>query len=152
MDSKDVRELTTEDGWRAAFSVLSQLRDHLTEAQYLEYLEAMRDEGYRLFAAFDGEGEQSEAEIVAVAGVFVRTNFYNGRHLFVADLVTDADRRSEGHGGRLMRFLEGWARERGCESMTLESGRWREDAHRFYEERLGMDRYCYTFKKEFEDR
>jgi len=142
MASPDVRELTTESEWRRAFPVVSQLRQDLTEKQYLESLREMRTEGYRLFALFDSD------ELVAVAGVCVRTNFYNGRHLFVYDLVTREGRRSEGHGSHLMQFLEDWARERDCESMTLESGLWREDAHRFYEEKLGMETFCYTFKKE----
>lgn len=145
MNSDDIRELTTEEEWRAAFTVLRQLRDHLTEDQYLDYLDEMRDDGYRLFAVVD------EDEIIAVAGIVIRTNFYNGRHLFVYDLITDEDRRSEGHGERLMQFVTEWARDRACESITLESGLWRDDAHRFYEERLGMDRYCYTFKKELDN-
>ena len=98
----------------------------------------------------DGTVESGDGDVLAVAGVGIRTNFYNGRHLFVFDLVTRPDRRSEGHGGELMAFLDDWARERGCESITLESGLWRDDAHRFYEDRLDMDRYCYTFKKTFE--
>jgi GNAT superfamily N-acetyltransferase len=104
----------------------------------------MRQEGYRLFAVFE------QSEIVAVAGVVIRTNFYNGRHLFVCDLVTDKDHRSEGYGGRLMQFVTQWAQDNDCECVTLESGLWRDDAHRFYENRLGMDRYCYTFKREFD--
>lgn len=145
MSTTDVRELTTEAEFRAAFPVLSQLRDHLSEAEYLDYLAEMRAEGYRLFALFDDD------EIVSVAGVVVTTNFYNGRHLFVYDLVTRADRRSEGFGTRLMTFVEEWARDHDCESLTLESGLWREDAHRFYEDDLDMDRYCYTFKKELDE-
>jgi GNAT superfamily N-acetyltransferase len=149
MAETDIRELTTEAEWLEAFPVLVELRDHLTEETYLEYLREMREEGYRLFAVFDGEGESEE--VLAVAGAGIRTNFYNGRHLFVFDLVTRPDRRSEGHGGRLMGFLDDWARERDCESITLESGLWRDDAHRFYEDRLDMDRYCYTFKKTFDE-
>ena len=143
MSTASVEELTTEAEWRAAFPVLGQLRDHLTEGEYLTRLREMREDGYRLFALVDDE-------IVAVVGVTIRTNFYNGRYLFVCDLVTRADRRSEGHGSQLMEFVAEWARESGCEAMTLESGLWRDDAHRFYEERLDMDRYCYSFKKEFD--
>lgn len=141
MVDANIRELTTETEWRAAFPVLQQLRDDLTLEQYLEYLRDMREEGYHLF------GVAVEDEIIAVAGVAIRTNFYNGRHAFVYDLVTDADRRSEGHGEQLMRFVEEWARDRDCEYITLESGRWRDDAHRFYEAKLEMDRFCYTFRK-----
>jgi GNAT superfamily N-acetyltransferase len=154
MEDTDVEELTTEEGWREAFPVLVELREDLTEATYLEYLREMREEGYRLFAASGDDRERGDGNanraVLAVAGVAVRTNFYNGRHLFVYDLVTRPDRRSEGHGGRLMDFLEGWARERGCESIALESGLWREDAHRFYEDRLDMNRFCYTFRKELD--
>ena len=138
----DVRELTSEAGWREAFPVLVQLRDDLTEETYLEYLHEMQDEGYRLFALYEDE------TIVSLAGVAIRTNFYNGRHLFVYDLVTREARQSMGYGTQLMDFVTEWARDRDCESVTLESGLWRDDAHRFYEDRLGMDRFCYTFKKE----
>ena len=141
----DVRELTTEPEWRAAFPVVNQLRDHLTEETYLEQLAEMREQGYRLFALFDDD------RIVSVAGVTPKTNFYNGRHLFVCDLVTRESRRSEGHGTRLMAFVSRWARERDYESVVLESGLWRDDAHRFYEERLEMERYCYTFKRDLGD-
>ncbi|MDY6818810.1 MAG: GNAT family N-acetyltransferase [Halobacteriales archaeon] len=144
MSTTAIRELTTEAEWRAAFPVVNQLRDHLTEKEYLEYLDEMREERYRLFALFEA------GEIVSVAGVALRTNFYNGCHLFVYDLVTREDCRSEGYGTRLMEFAEEWARDQDCDSMTLESGLWRDDAHRFYEQNLGMDRYCYTFKKELD--
>ncbi len=140
----DIRELTTEPEYRTAFPVIRQLRDHLSESAYLEHLEAMRSEGYRLFALY------VEDAIVSVAGVAVRTNFYNGRHLFVYDLVTREAHRSEGHGARLMQFVESWARDHGCEALSLESGLWREDAHRFYDEELNMEKYCYTFKKELD--
>lgn len=142
MYADDIRELTTETEWRAAFDTLKQLRDSLTEEQYLKYLQDMREEGYRLFALFD------EEKLISLAGVAIQTNFYNGRYLFVYDLVTQANHRSEGYGAALMGFVEEWAREQDCESITLESGLWRDDAHRFYENELDMDRYCYTFKKE----
>jgi GNAT superfamily N-acetyltransferase len=142
MSTDDIRELTTEMEWRAAFDILKQLRDGLTEEEYLNYLRDMREEGYRLFALFH------EEKLISLAGVAVQTNFYNGRHLFVYDLVTQANHRSEGYGASLMNFVEEWAKEQDCESVTLESGLWRDDAHRFYENDLDMDRYCYTFKKE----
>ena len=45
MADTEIRELTTETGWREAFPVLVELRDHLTEETYLEYLAEMREEG-----------------------------------------------------------------------------------------------------------
>lgn len=122
---------------------MNQLRDHLTEKAYLERLVEKREQGYHLFRLFDDE------RTVSVAGVTPKTNFYNGRHLFVYDLsggssVGGVQKASDGVHNAL-------ARERGHESVVLESGLWRDDAHRFYEDRLEMDRYCYSFKLDFED-
>jgi GNAT superfamily N-acetyltransferase len=137
--STQIRELVTEAEWLDAFPVVSQLRTHLDQAEYLEYIERMTANGYRLFGLF------ADGELVAVAGVDILTNMYYGRHLWVFDLVTDADHRSKGFGERLLRYLEGWAEDRGYEKIALSSGLQRDAAHRFYEERADMDRVSYVF-------
>lgn len=139
MPTTAIREVTTERERREAFPILVQLRDHLERESYAELLEEMREEGYRLFARYVDD------DPVAVAGVTIATNFYLGRHAYVYDLVTDADRRSAGHGEALLEYVHEWAAENGCEAVELESGLWREDAHRFYTERMGYEKYCYSF-------
>ncbi|WP_101297134.1 GNAT family N-acetyltransferase [Halegenticoccus soli] len=136
----EIREVDTDAARREAFPVLRELRDHLDRERFEELYAEMEAEGYRLFARYDGD------DPVAVAGVKISTNFYLGRHAYVYDLVTTADRRSEGHGEALLRFVHEWARDRGCDAVELESGLWRDDAHRFYTERMGYDTYCYSFK------
>ncbi|QLG63414.1 GNAT family N-acetyltransferase [Halorarum salinum] len=138
-----VREVETAAERAAAFPVLAELRSHLDEEQFERLYAEMADEGYRLFAAYD------DGEPIAVAGVTLSTNFYLGGHAYVYDLVTTADRRSEGHGKRLLEHVHEWARDRGCEAVELESGLWREDAHRFYEE-MGYEKYCYSFKHDLQ--
>lgn len=144
MGEREIRELATEAEWLDAFPVMNQLRTHLDDETYLEYVREMADDGYRLFAA------SVDGDVVSVAGVVVRLNMYDGRHVWVNDLVTDADRRSEGHGLALLSFVEDWARERGCENVVLSSGLQRTDAHRFYEERAGMERASYVYKQRLE--
>ncbi len=71
----------------------------------------------------------------AVVGVAVyRTyeNTFDGLHLYVDDLVTDEAVRSSGVGGALLGHLRARARQRGCRSLTLDSGTRRERAHAFY--------------------
>lgn len=138
-DASDVRELTTDAEFDAAYPILRELRDHLDRAEMEVAHERMREEGYRLFGRYDG------SELVAVAGVTVDTNFYLGKHAFVHDLVTTESRRSEGHGTALLSVIHEWADDRDCETVELESGLWREDAHRFYED-VGYEKYCYSFK------
>lgn len=137
-----VRELTSETDVREAFPVLRELRSHLEPDEMEELYEQMREEGYRLFGRYDADDE-----LVAVAGMTLGTNFYLRRHVFVHDLVTTEDRRSEGHGAALLAHVHAWAADRDCETVELESGLWREEAHRFYEE-LDYEKYCYSFKYE----
>ena len=139
MPATTIREVTDAGGFREAFPILVQLRDHLEPEVALELFETMREEGYRMFALYAAD------EPVAVAGVRIGTNFYLGRHAYVYDLVTDAGKRSEGYGERLLSFVHEWAADRGCEAVELESGRWREDAHRFYTDRMGYEKYCHSF-------
>lgn len=140
MTETKVHELKTEEEWLDAFPVMVQLRTHLNEDSYLDYLREMTDGGYRLFAV------SVDGEIVSLAGVGIQVNMYYGRHVWVYELVTDADHRSEGHGFELLSFVENWAEEESCELVALSSGLQREDAHRFYEERVGMERASYVYK------
>lgn len=136
-----IRELVTEDEWRSAFPVMNQLRTHLDEETYLDYLRQMTADGYRLFArVVDGD-------IVALAGVQIQVNMYYGYYVWVCELVTDDEHRSEGHGLALLTFVEEWAEEQGCDLVALSSGVQRTDAHRFYEDRAGMERASYVYKQ-----
>ncbi|MFA9427250.1 GNAT family N-acetyltransferase [Natronorubrum sp. A-ect3] len=139
--SRKITELTEPSEWQAAFPVLQELRSHLTEESFLDHLDSMWSDGYRLFATIEDD------ELVAVAGVIVHTNFYYHQHAFLYDLVTTESRQSEGIGAELLAHVESWAREQGCETIVLESGLWRSDAHRFYEDRMDYEKYTYTFKK-----
>lgn len=160
--STRVIELTNEAGWRAAYPVMHHLRP-VDEETYVESLRVMTAEGYHLFGLVEDDEETQEpdaprqsdelptdASFVAVAGVRISTTLYHGTHAWVYDLVTHPDRRSEGHGRRLLSFVEQWAAARDCTVVELASGLWREDAHRFYEDHVEYERYCYTFKKDLD--
>ena len=92
--------------------------------------DAQRAAGYRVAGSF----EPGEEDAAAVAGFRIQENLAWGRHLYVDDLVTRADRRGRGHGGALMRWLAVEACRAGCEQLHLDSGvgAEREDAHRLY--------------------
>ncbi len=141
MTDTTIHELETEAGWRDAFGVLGQLRPDFDEDTFVAAVTEMADDGYRLFA------RSVDDEIVTVAGVVERVNLYDGHHLWVHDLVTDDDHRSEGHGLALLSYLEDWAEQQGCERLCLSSGVQRKDAHRFYEERAGMERASSVYKQ-----
>lgn len=136
----NIIELTTTAQWKDAFPIMNQLRTDLVEETYLDLLSEMKKDGYRLFALV------VEDQIVALAGLSLRVNFYSKRHVFIYDLVTDATHRSHGYGEKLLTYVHNWAFKNGAEYVALESGIQRADAHRFYEEKFNYDKWCFSFR------
>jgi GNAT superfamily N-acetyltransferase len=128
-----VRELPAGETARAARALL-ELRPALGSAEALvrRIDDVQRADGYRLVAAFDED--DADADAAAVAGFRITEFLAWGRHLYVDDLVTAADRRGRGHADRLFAWLIAEARREGCGELHLDSGVGpdRRDAHRFY--------------------
>ncbi|WP_202081176.1 GNAT family N-acetyltransferase [Caldalkalibacillus salinus] len=145
MSNVKVQELHTEGDIRAAFPIMKQLRTHLDEGTYLQLVQAAREEDqYRLFALYDS------GDIVAVTGFKPMITLYYGRFVWVCDLVTDNTKRSKGYGETLLDFVHNWAKEHQYECVALSSGLQREDAHRFYEHKMGYAKASYVFRKVLE--
>lgn len=106
--------------------VMRQLRPHVPEAEFVDRIRRQQAGGYHL-ACLEDDGR-----VVAAAGYRVMDNLYSGRVLYVDDLVTDETARSQGYGRQLLDWLVGQAREAGCQTLELDSGVQRFDAHRFY--------------------
>jgi len=73
-------------------------------------------------------------------------NTYEGRRLYVDDLVSDETRRSSGAGKMLLDWLQAKAESLGCDVLALDSGVQRDRAHRFYF-REGMHISSFCFRK-----
>jgi GNAT superfamily N-acetyltransferase len=126
----EIRELAAGETHRAARALL-ELRPHRGPAEALvAAADGQRPAGYRIAASF----EPGEDDAAAVAGFRIAENLAWGRHLYVDDLSTRADRRGRGHGGALMRWLAREACRQACAELHLDSGVGadRQDAHRLY--------------------
>lgn len=146
MDTLTCKELHSQKEIVEAFPVMHQLRTHLDEKSFLELvMEAKEKDMYRLFALYD------QGEIVAVTGFKPMITLYYGRFVWVCDLVTDNNKRSNGYGETLLSYVHEWARENGYERISLSSGLQRIDAHRFYEEKMSYEKVSYVFKKELSE-
>jgi GNAT superfamily N-acetyltransferase len=135
-----VIQLKTEQEWRQAFPVMKQLRSHLDEETFIKLINVMKQQGYELFALIENDDIQS------VAGVAIQTNLYLDKHLFIYELVTNEANRSKGYGEQMINFLIHYAKENGCKHIALESGVQREDAHRFYEQKIGMKKASFSYR------
>lgn len=136
-----IKELVHEEEWIEAFAIMKELRTNLNQSTYLDFLQSMRKEGYKLFALYYDE------QIVALTGIIMQTNFYFGKHVFVHDLVTKSSERSKGYGEELLTHIHHYAKDNGCGIVALESGLSRVDAHKFYETKMGYEKNAYSFTK-----
>jgi GNAT superfamily N-acetyltransferase len=137
-----IRILKNSQEWKEAFPIMKQLRAHLNEASFLQLVqEAVEKEGYQLAALYEDEN------IVAVTGFMPMITLYNGRSIWVCDLVTDEESRAKGYGKKLLNFVHHWAKENGFGIVSLSSGLQRGDAHRFYEDKMEYDKVSYVFLK-----
>ena len=142
METITIKELQSQEEILSAFPIMNQLRTHLDEKTYLDLVtEAQVRDMYRLFALYH------DGEIVAVTGFKPMITLYYGRFVWVCDLVTDENKRSNGYGERLLAYVHKWARDNGYESVALSSGLKRTNAHRFYEGQMDYDKVSYVFKK-----
>ncbi|MFC2967345.1 GNAT family N-acetyltransferase [Acidimangrovimonas pyrenivorans] len=122
-----LRAVDGEAELRACYPLMRQLRPHLTSAgEFVARWRRQHDAGYRLLALWQGDRP------VALAGYRVQENMIHGRHLYVDDLVTDAEARSAGHGAVLMARLKQEARRLGCDRLALDTPMSNALGQRFY--------------------
>ncbi|HEY9762511.1 MAG TPA: GNAT family N-acetyltransferase [Trichocoleus sp.] len=108
------------------FPVVMQLRPHLSQTQFVDQVLQQQQEGFHLAYL------QDQDAVKAIAGYRYMNTLAHGQILYVDDLVTDANSRSQGYGQQLIAWLFEQARTQDCRSLQLDSGVQRTDAHRFY--------------------
>jgi GNAT superfamily N-acetyltransferase len=106
---------------------MRELRPHFKSAEkFVQQVLRQQRDGY-LLAFLEADGE-----VRAVAGYRFLESLFSGKFLYVDDLVTRDRDRSRGFGGALLDWLVEQARAHGCDTLELDSGVQRFDAHRFY--------------------
>jgi GNAT superfamily N-acetyltransferase len=121
----DARRVVEPDWLARAEGVHRQLRPQLP-AGYAAKMQRIFDAGGEMCVAV------VDSQVVGVAVFRSFENTHVGRKFYVDDLVTDERHRSSGVGRAMIGFLERLAQSRGGDSIELDSGTHRTDAHRFY--------------------
>ncbi|CAN5608275.1 GNAT family N-acetyltransferase [soil metagenome] len=117
---------TTDEEITACYSVISELRPHITSDEFLPRVKRqMEGFDYRLAYIKDGE-------VKAVAGIRISEWLHGGKYLEIDDLVSKSGERSKGYGGKLFDWVVDFAKAENCAHVRLLSGVQRFDAHRFY--------------------
>jgi len=119
--------LDTDQDYEAAYALMRELRPHLNDAvSFAAQVRRQAQQGYRLLAS------RQNGQIKALAGYRIQENTLYGRFLYVDDLVTAADTRSQGLGAQLIDTLREEARRQGCAHFVLDTGLANARAQRFY--------------------
>lgn len=123
------------------FPVMSQLRPHLQQADFVEQVRYQMKEGYKL--AF----LQKEEQTLAVAGFRISNCLASGKFLYIDDLVVDELKRSLFYGQQLFQWLIEYAQNHQCQHLSLDSGVQRFEAHRFYlMQRMSITSHHFSIK------
>jgi len=122
----EIRLAATDSEIMGCLPVLRQLRTDLVEDEFVRRIRLQQAGGYRLCYLAEG------GIVRSVAGFRLIENLASGRVLYVDDLVTDSGARSRGFGQKLLEWLLEEAQRLECDTLELDSGVQRFDAHRFY--------------------
>jgi hypothetical protein len=86
----------TDQEIAACFPVLRQLHEYLVEDAFVSHVRRLETQGYTLLFLFDS------GMVKSVAGFHLGESFGWKKHIYVDDLVTDSESRSQGYGASLL--------------------------------------------------
>lgn len=124
-----------------AFPVMKELRPHLSFEDYKKiYAQSQESDGYQIVAV------EIKNQIVALMGYRFLSDFVRGRHLYIDDLVSTENARSQGFGAELLKYAEHIARDSDCRVLRLCTGIENERGVQFYD-RNGWTKRAFAYTK-----
>ncbi len=105
---------------------MRQLRPEFEIDELIKQIKRQSEIGYRIAYI------ESDARVLCVAGFVFGVKLAWGKCIYIDDLVTAEDHRSQGAGSAMINLFKHFARAQGCSQIHLDSGNHRVDAHRFY--------------------
>jgi GNAT superfamily N-acetyltransferase len=118
---------TTDEEIQSCFPAMQELRPFLKENEFVARVRQLMKSGFQLVYIKTEDGK-----VPAVGGFRFEEMLHRGKCIYLDDLSTMAEFRSEGYGGKILDWLLELAKKEGCHSFHLDSGVQRFDAHRFY--------------------
>jgi GNAT superfamily N-acetyltransferase len=122
----EIKYAQTDSEFESCWEVVEVLRPHLNKKAYLEAINEMVHEGFRMIYICEDD------KPVAFAGFRDMHKLYSGKTIYIDDLCTLPSYRGKGYAGLLLDHIHQLARETGKNAVHLDSGYQRKDAHRLY--------------------
>lgn len=131
----------SQENLELAYSVMHELRTQLSYENFQKlYSEAKERDQYDIIAI------KRDSRIIAVMGYRILYDFVHGKHVYIDDLVTSKEFRSQGLGAKLLEYAEKIAHLQNCTGLRLCTGVENESGKKFYE-RAGWSLRSVAYKK-----
>jgi GNAT superfamily N-acetyltransferase len=126
-----IKEAKTTEEINACWPVLKTLRPHLVESTLVARVKQQQnEEGFHLLYIKDIVG--SNSVVTAILGYRIQNYLFSGKTLYVDDLCSLPAARGKGYAGALLDRAVEIGKAEGCDTVSLDSGYTRNDAHRLY--------------------
>jgi ribosomal protein S18 acetylase RimI-like enzyme len=122
----EIKQAKEKDDFLKCWEVVHELRPHLDQEQYLTLILYMIDEGYKMIYI------EENGKAVSFCGYRVTTMLHRGRSIYIDDLCTLPEARGKGQAKALLDHVFEEAKGEELQSVHLDSGHHRHDAHRLY--------------------
>jgi GNAT superfamily N-acetyltransferase len=122
-----IKTAISEEEILKCWEPIKALRPHLEKEKMLSMVNEMHaKEGYTLSYIED------DAQVVAIIGFRRMQTLYGGKTIYIDDLSTLPVSRKKGYAAKLLDYIIDLAKKEKLDSVHLDSGHARFDAHRLY--------------------
>ena len=139
--SELIKQLESIKEWQQSFELIRELDPEIREDLFLSSLERNLGKTLLAFGSFVGE------ELVTTAFVYIFEIINGNKVLWIFDMVTKENFRSQKYGTRLIEFIEKYAQENNFNELRVHSRKHRSRAHHFYRDLLNFSEWAVIFKK-----
>ncbi len=121
-----IKEALSKEDIDLCTPVILALRPHLSGSDLWALYQNQMKENYRIRYILE------DKEAVSFIGYRILNMFHSGRTLYIDDLSTLPGLRGKGYASQLLDIVFSLAEEKNCQTVSLDSGVHRHDAHRLY--------------------
>ena len=122
----EIKNALDEETILACFTLVKELRPHLSQKCFIEQIERQRQYGYQILFI------EEYTQIVSFMGYRIQEYLAWGKIFYIDDLVTKSDSQKQGYGSKLIDCAIEIAKSNNCNQVHLDSGYNRNSAHRLY--------------------
>jgi ribosomal protein S18 acetylase RimI-like enzyme len=110
-----IKELKTISELSQAFLLAYKLYPQMKEAEFIEKVQEMLKENYRILGVVEGE------KIIAIVGYRVGLRLYCGKYLHIDNLIVAEDIRQKGLASELIEYLKDLAKKHKCNTILADT-------------------------------